>query len=188
MIDEDTGEHTGEHTDSTAERTDELQSNHPDRRRRVNWRLLVLSLIVAIGLGLVLRGLMIGITGDDRAALPDLVEQVTPVPDAVQALSQTNVFADLADGYTGRFVIDGTEIDTANIDELGSLALEPGQQVDLPPVTIYEPGNATLTFTPSDDAPIAGFDSGEHMVRLVYWRVDEGEQRARTFTWVFNVV
>jgi hypothetical protein len=158
------------------------------RSRRVNWRLLIVSLAIAIGLGLVVRGLMIGITGDERAALPDLVEQVAPVPDAVQALSQTNVYADLADGYTGRFVIDGTAIETANIDELGTRAVEPGQQVDLPPVTIYEPGNATLTFTPSDDAPISGFESGEHTIRLVYWRIDEGEQRARTFTWTFNVV
>jgi hypothetical protein len=157
-------------------------------RRRIDRTLLVVSLLVAIGLALVVRGLLVGITGDERAGLPDLVERVDPVPDAVQALSQTNVFVDLAAGYTGVLVIDGVEIETVNIDELGSFTVEPGQQVDLPPVTIYEPGNATLTFSPSDDAPIPEFESGEHRAQVVYWRIDEGRQRARSFTWTFTVV
>jgi hypothetical protein len=157
-------------------------------RRRPDKTVVIVSLLVAVGLVLVIRGLLVGVTGDERSNLPDLVERVEPVPDAVQALSQSNVFVDLASGYTGVLVIDGAEIETVNVDELGSLAVEPGQQVDLPPVTIYEPGNSTLTFSPSDDAPVDEFESGEHEAKVIYWRIDEGRQRARTFNWTFTVV
>jgi hypothetical protein len=159
-------------------------------RRRVDKSLLAISLVVAIGVVLVVRGLLVGVTGDDRANLPTLVESVNPVPEAVQALSQTQVFADLAAGHTGVFVIDGIEIDTFDINDPESerASVEPGDQIDIPAVTIYEAGNSTLTYTPSDGAPIEKFESGEHDVRLIYWDVSDGRQRARTFTWTFNVV
>lgn len=157
-------------------------------RRRIDRTLLLASLVVAVGLALVVRGVLVGITGDDRANLPELVEQVVPVPDAVQVLSQSNVFVDLAPDHTGVLVIDGVEIPTVAVDEIGSVAIEPGQQVDVPAVTIYEPGNATLTFTPSADAPIEEFVDGVHEVQVIYWRIDQGRQRARSYTWTFTVV
>lgn len=157
-------------------------------RRRIDKGLLLISLIIAIGLVFVVRGLIIGVTGDERSNLPDLIESVVPVPEAVQVLSQSGVFVDLETDHTGVLVIDGVEIETVAVDDIGDIEVEPGQQVDLPPVTIYEPGNATLTFTPTADAPIEAFDSGEHEVEVVYWRIDEGRQRARTFTWTFTVV
>ena len=165
----------------------ELDRAEP-RRRRVDKTLVLVSLAVALGLVLVIRGLFVGVTGDERANLPDLIEEITPVPDAVQTLSQSNVFVDLATGYTGVLVIDGVELETINVDEVGNLAVEPGQQVDLPAATIYEPGNATLTFTPSSEAPIGEFESGEHRATVIYWRIDEGRERARSFSWTFTVV
>lgn len=150
--------------------------------------LLLVVLLLGVGVFFVVRGLLVGITGDDQAALPDLIEEVNPVPDAVQVLNQGNIFVDLAAGHTGVLVIDGVEIDTVNIDEIERIDVEPGQQVDLPPVTIYEAGNATLTFTPNPEAPVTQFVDGEHTATVIYWRVDEGRQRARSFTWTFNVV
>jgi hypothetical protein len=159
------------------------------RRRRIDKQLVVVSLIVAIGLALVARGLAVGITGDDRANLPDQLEEVDPVPEAVQVLSQTRVFVDLEFGYTGVLVIDGTEIPTVNVDELAQQQnLQPGQQIDLPPETVYEPGNATLTFLPSDEALITEFGSGLHRAQVIFWKVDEGRQRPRSYSWTFNVV
>lgn len=158
----------------------------PPRRRRVDRALLAASFVAAIGLTLMIYGATLGITGDDRADLPRLVERVDPVPEAVQVLSQSSVFVDLEAGYTGVLVIDGVEIETVAVDELGSLV--PGQQVDLPPVTIYEPGNATLTFTPTADAVITGFESGLHRAQVLYWPIDQDRQRARSFTWTFTVV
>ena len=178
-------------TDTTVEAPIEAPAHEAPaapRRRRIDKTLLIVSLVVGLGLTLVLRGLFIGVTGDERADLPAAIEEVLPVPEAEQALSQTNVFVDLAAGYTGVFVVDGVEIPTVNIDELSSDTLEPGAQVSVPPVTVYEPGNATLTFTPGSDAPITEFTEGEHQVTVRYWRIEEGEQRARSYTWTFNVI
>jgi hypothetical protein len=160
----------------------------PRRRFRIDKTLLLVSLVIGLGLALVTRGLLVGITGDERANLPPLVESVIPVPEAVQVLSQTNVVVDLQTGYTGVLVIDGVEIPTIAVGELTSGDVEPGQQVVIPPVTIYEPGNATLTFTPTTGAPIEQFTEGEHRVQVVYWAIDEGRQRARSYTWTFDVV
>ena len=156
--------------------------------RRVDKTLLLVSLVVAIGLMLVLRGVLVGVTGDDRSDLPDAIERVDPVSDAVRVLAQTSVFVDLAPGYTGRLVIDGQEIETIGIDELGNSQIEPGQQVALPPATIYEPGNATLTFTPTPGAPVEEFDEGLHDATVIFWRIDEGPSRSRSYSWTFNTV
>lgn len=156
--------------------------------RRIDRSVAAVTAIVAIGFVIVLNGVLSGVTGDERVDLPPMVESIAPVPDAVQVLSQSNVFVDLAPDHTGVLVVDGIELETVNVDELGSLAIQPGQQVDLPPVTIYEPGNATLTFTPNEGAPIEEWTEGEHQVELVYWRIDEGRQRARSYTWTFSVV
>jgi hypothetical protein len=155
-------------------------------KRRIDKTLLIVSFFVAVGLMLVIRGFLIGVTGDDRANLPDAIESVNPVPESVRVLSQTSVFVDLAPGYTGRFEIDDVKIDTVGIDEIANDNVEPGQQIALPLVTIYEPGNATLTFTPAAGAPIEQFDEGIHEATVIFWRIEDGPSRSRTYTWTFN--
>ncbi|HUF99393.1 MAG TPA: hypothetical protein VMM60_14790 [Ilumatobacter sp.] len=156
--------------------------------RRLDRGTVIACLFVAIGLAFVFRGLLVSVTGDDRSPLPANVEQVLPVPEAVQALSQTQVFADLAEGFTGTLSIDGIDIPTESIRDLATPNPQPGQQTDLPAVTIFEPGNATLTFTPSSGAPIESFGEGVHTVVMRYWNVEAGENSARVYTWTFNVV
>ncbi len=156
--------------------------------RRLDNVVVIACFFLAIGVAFVARGLLVGVTGDDRSPLPANIEQVNPVPEAVQALSQTQVFADLADNFTGAFSIDGADIETVSIRDVASDNPQPGQQTSLPPVTIFEPGNATLTFVPSSGAPIESFSQGVHIVVLRYWNVEEGENTARTYTWTFNVV
>ncbi len=181
MSDTETSEIT-EGTDDPPGTTKVARLWPPDRAT------VVMILLLLVGSLLVARGLLVGITGDDRAKLPTFIESVEPVPEAVQVLNQSNVFVDLAGGYTGVFVIDGIEIETRNIDELSSDAVEPGQQIELPPVTRYEPGNATLTFTPTASAPITQFVDGEHTAEVIYWRIEDGRQFARSFSWTFTVV
>lgn len=171
-----------EHRDEPVAAADDVP---PRRRRRIDKTLLIVSFFVGLGITLVIRGVLIGVTGDDRADLPPGIEQVDPVPEAVRVLSQTRVFIDLEAGYTGRLVIDDVEIETIGIDELSN-DTAPGEQISLPPVTIYEPGNATLTFTPSADAPIEQFGEGLHRATVVYWKISEGEARARSYSWTFN--
>ncbi len=168
--------------------TESAATTTPRRRRRPDRTTTLMILLLLVGSLLVARGVLVGITGDDRADLPTYIESVEPVPEAVQVLNQSNVFVDLAEGYTGVLVIDDVEIETVNIDELGDTDVEPGQQVELPPVTRYEPGNATLTFTPSSAAPISQFVDGEHTVEVIYWLIADGRQFARSYTWTFTVV
>lgn len=156
--------------------------------RRIDKTLALVSFVVAIGLMFVVRGVLVGVTGDERSDLPDEIERVDPVPDAVRVLAQTSVFVDLAPGYTGRLVVDGQEIETIRIDEIGGGQVEPGEQIVLPPATIYEPGNATLTFTPSAGAPIEEFGEGLHEATVIYWRIEDGPAFARSYRWTFNTV
>ena len=179
---------TSSPTETTGPETTDPETTAPAGPwwRRVDRSLLVVSFIVAVGVMFVIRGVLVGVTGDERSDLPAQIERVDPVPDAVRVLSQTSVFVDLAPGYTGRLVVDGVELETVGIDEIGSGQFEPGQQITLPPKTIYEPGNATLTFTPSAGAPIERFEEGIHEATVVFWLIAEGPERSRSYSWTFN--
>jgi hypothetical protein len=158
-------------------------------RKRFDKTTLALSLLIAIGLVLVGRGLAVSLTGDARAKLPDTIEEVDPYPEAVQVLSQTRVFVDLDAGYTGVLVIDGVELPTISIEDVDQqFEAEPGQQIELPATTIFEPGNYTLTFTPSDDALVKKFDTGLHRAQVIYWKIIEGRQRPLSYSWTFSVI
>ena len=163
--------------------TQDAVDNPPKRRRRkrIDKWTLALSFVIAIGLVLIGRGLAVSLTGDDRAKLPEEIESVEPYPEAVQVLSQSRVFIDLIPGYTGVLIVDGVELPTINIDDVGEqFEADPGQQIDLPATTIFEPGNYTLTFVPSDDALVDKFETGPHQARVIYWKITEGRQFARS--------
>lgn len=149
----------------------------------------MVSLAIAIGIVLVVVGVMKSVTGREALGLPAAIESTDPVKGSVRVPSQTRVFADLLPGYEGVFVIDDVEIPTTNLNEPepGSEPRQPGQQVTLPPNTIYEAGNATLTFVPSDEALIKSFREGRHTVTLIFWKTIEGRGRAQTYSWDFNV-
>jgi hypothetical protein len=172
----------------TSDDTPTAEPETAPKRQRSDKTLVIVSLLIAIGLVLVTRGILVSVTGDERAALPSSIESVLPVPDAEQALAQTDVFVDLASGLTGVLVIDGIEIDTVDLSEIQTESVEPGEQVAVPVVTVFEPGNYTLTYAPSPDGPIDRFGSGSHRVDVIYWPIEDGRERARVFTWFFNVV
>lgn len=156
-------------------------------RRPIDVRLLLASLGIAIGLVLIAVAFLRADDGDDDP-LPPGVEELSPVPDAIQTLAQAQVIADLDDGYEGELVIDGEGFETIRLDDVGQLNVEPGAQVDIPPGVVFEPGNATLTFTPSEAVGLERFGSGRHQVRLIFWPSTEGRGAARTFTWYFETI
>lgn len=159
------------------------------RRRHIDVKLLLASLAIAFGLVMIGFALLRAETGSDVDDLPDAIEAITPVDNAVQVLSQTEVLADLESGYQGRLAIDGVTLETVRLDELANANPQPGSQVDTPPgVVIYDQGRATLSYVPVDGAPIERFEQGVHTAQVIYWRIEEGEQTARSFTWSFQVV
>ena len=111
-----------------------------------------------------------------------------PVPDAVQVLAQSQVVVDLVEGYEGRLRIDGVDFPTLRMEDLTNDDVEPGEQVEIPPGVVFEPGNDTLTFTPGPGIEIEDFDDGIHRVTVLYWPVERGEGAARSYSWAFNVV
>lgn len=155
------------------------------RLRRPQLSLLVASFIIAISLVAIGVGISIAVTGVDRQGLPDEIEEISPLRAASQVPAQTQVFVDLQSGFTGVLIIDGLELETVNLDDVRGA--KPGQEVVLPPTTIFEPGNATLTFDPSPDSTIDEFSQGEHIVKVIFWKIIDGRGRARSYTWSFTV-
>jgi len=150
--------------------------------------MLLVSLVIAVCLFAMVYAAASAVTGRDALGLPDTIEKIDPVPAAVRVPSQTSVFVDLLPGYEGVLIVDGLELPTVNIEDLQDVANKPGQQITLPPTTIYEPGNATLTFEPSDDALITGFGTGRHEATVVFWKIDESRAQSSSFRWDFYVV
>ena len=164
---------------------DETPSLAPAKRRRPDRGLLIASLVIAAGLTLIVWGFFSAITGDEGVNRPAEIESISPVENAVQVLQQEGIAVDLEFGYEAVLIVDGIELETTNI---GELEAEPGQLLAFPPTAIFDPGNSIITFTPSDDAQITEFVQGRHQARVLYWRVDEGRDNARSYNWFFEVV
>jgi hypothetical protein len=155
--------------------------------RRLDKKLLVASLVIALGVVLIGYALGKSVTGDDASNMPAAVEEVTPSFEAIQVPQQATIVADLLGGYYGYLMIDGVELPTVRLDEVGSQEVEPGEQVAFPPGARYEPGNATLTFTPGADQDIDAFGAGVHTVKVVFWKEVDGPDTARSYSWTFTV-
>jgi hypothetical protein len=168
--------------------TSAAADRRPGRLRRLDRKLLAASLAIAIGLVLIGVALSQAVTGDEATNLPPSIEEITPAPDAVQVLQQTQVVVDLAEGYEGQLTVDGVALTTVRLDELPTLDVEPGEQIEVPPGAVFEPGNAALTFTPGEGSPIESFEPGAHMVTVTYWRSADGPGTARSYTWTFVVI
>lgn len=158
----------------------------PLRFRRPQLSLVVVSAIIAVCIVAMFMALDLAITGDEGYKLPEAIESIDPVRGATQVPVQTQVFVDLLPGYTGVLIIDGLELETVNLDELRGQT-KPGQQIELPPTTIFEPGNATLTFDPVEGSSISKFTPGVHLVQVLYWKLVDGRSHARSFSWTFEV-
>jgi hypothetical protein len=105
--------------------------------RRFDRKLAAASLAIAVGIVLIAIALARSVTGDEVTNLPSAVEDITPAPDAVQVLQQTQVVVDLAEGYEGRLIIDDVPLQTVRLDELGTLDVEPGEQLEVPPGVVF---------------------------------------------------
>ena len=158
------------------------------RLHRIDRKLLFASLAIAVGLVLITLGLLRSVSGDEVTRLPEAIDGITPAPDAEQVLQQTQVVVDLAEGFEAELTVDGVALPTIRLDELAPVDVEPGEQVDVPPGAIFEPGNGTLTFTPGEGTVVETFDPGAHTVTVTYWRSADGRDTARSYGWTFEVI
>lgn len=161
--------------------------NQPAERRG-RLKLIVASGLIAVGLVIIGYGGFTAVTNNGTERLPDEIESITPVDEAIQVPQQTQVVVDLKAGYTGRLVIDDQELTTHDLADSQSADPQPGQQISAPAGVVYEVGNATLTFTPSANAELEHFSPGNHIVEVVYWKLSDGPSQASTFRWTFHVV
>lgn len=148
---------------------------------------MLASLAIAVGFVLVFLGVNASVTGDEAQNLPPNLESIQPVRNATQVQRQEQVQVDLAEGFTGVLILNGVEIETVSLAELASDA-EPGASVNLPKVTIFEPGNFTLTFVPTEGAAIERFNTGINTVEVRYWKLIEGQAFQKSFLWQFDVI
>jgi hypothetical protein len=155
------------------------------RRRRFDRGLLIASLVIACGATLIIWGLVSALTGDDGVDRPAVIQSVSPVENAVQALQQEGVIVDFEYGWEAKLFIDGVELP---ITPLGQVEVQPGQQISLPPTAVYDVGNAVLSFQPVEGAVIESFGEGRHEVQVIYWKTVDGPGTARSYSWSFNVI
>jgi hypothetical protein len=155
-------------------------------RRKVSIEKLLVSVGLAIGVGLIVFGFTTARTGRDAQGLPDEIESIAPAK-GDQVLRQSTIEVDLVPGYRGVLVIDGQELPVVDLE--GSVAAGPGDQVNSDiKTTKFEPGNNTLTYQPQEGAPIAQFATGLHEVQVIYWKIDESREASRSYTWQFEVI
>lgn len=174
-----------------SDRLPDVADQPAPKRRRLDRSLLLASLVIATGLTLIIFGFISAQTGDDGIDRPEAIESVQPVENAIQVLQQDQIIVDLQSGYEGRLVVDGIELPTTIIGQSDvdpGVQAEPGQQIDLPTTAVFDPGNAVLSFQPVEGALIETFTEGEHEVTVFFWRIEEGPERARAYTWTFDVV
>ncbi len=166
---------------------DDVEQPAP-RRRKLDKGLLVACMVIAAGVMLIAWGLLSAQTGDDGIDRPEAIENLNPVENALQVLQQEVIVVDLEFGYEAELILDGIELPTTRIGELDFDGLEPGQQVQLPPTAVFDPGNSRIEFRPTEGAPIEELTEGRHTATVIYWRVDEGRENARSYTWSFDVI
>lgn len=164
---------------------DDATATEPAPRRRFDRGLLIASFVIACGAVLIIWGMVDALTGEDGVDRPDAIESLSPVENAVQVLQQEGILVDFQYGYESRLLVDGIEIPVTPLD---SIEVEPGQQIDLPPTAVFEPGNAVLTFQPTEGAPIESFSEGLHEATVIFFKTTEGPDTARSYHWTFNVV
>jgi hypothetical protein len=153
-------------------------------RRPVDRSMLLASLGLAAGLTMIVLAAITATTGQDELNLPSEIELVYP-KDRDTVLRQEGIIVDMLPGYTGRLEIDGLQLPTAEVATSGVPV--PGSKVDPVFGVQFDPGNNKLTYQPRVGAPIEKFEIGTHDLLVIYWRIDQGPERAFSYRSTFKV-
>lgn len=155
-------------TDPTADSTAD-RPTFP--RSSLRYQLAVTAALIVAALAL-FAGIRATKTGEPDSVLvngrPDVVEQLVP-SEGTEALQQAEIGIDLAPGYEGGLILNGTVIPT---DEL---RLVPQQN--------------QVFFAPGPDRTFEVLPSGRNCVTAVVWKTSEGRGTPSelSFQWCFDV-
>lgn len=169
----------------TTNSTNSPDANKP--KRKLDKEQMLISIGIALGLVLIIFGFSATQTGRDESGLPDEIERMSPA-DGDRVLRQSQIIVDFIEGYEAVMFIDEIELPTTRLDELTSSGQQaaPGAQVELPPTAVFDPGNFIISFQPQIGAIIEEFTQGEHEGKVLYWRIADGREKARVYTWQFD--
>jgi hypothetical protein len=185
VTDNDAPDEVASETSTTQTETTQISTR---RFRRPSIEMLLISSGLAIGLMMVILGLMSATTGRDALGYPDQIVEVSPAPNDRQVLSQTEISVDLIDGYEAELILDGVDIPTTRLEDATPASPKPGEQIELPKTAIYDQGNSLIRFEPTEGAAVEKYDVGVHRVTVVYWKIEDGRGSARSFSWSFEVL
>lgn len=149
---------------------------------------LFASMGIALGIVLVIAGLAAAVTGRDALRLPEQIERLSPA-DNEKVLRQSEIMIDFVAGFEAVLIIDGVEIPTTRIDELTENGKQPkpGEQIEIPPTAIYDPGNFTLSYLPQEGGPITELKQGTHQATVLFWKTPNTREKATSYSWKFSV-
>jgi hypothetical protein len=69
-----------------------------------------------------------------------------------------------------------------------STEAQPGQQIELPTTAVFDPGNNVLSFQPVQGAPIERLEEGTGEATVIFWKIEDGPDASRSYTWNFEVI
>ena len=149
---------------------------------------LLASVGIAFGIVLVVTGLNVAVTGRDALNLPEQIEKLSPANNE-KVLRQSEIMIDFVAGFEAVLIIDGVEIPTTRLDELSENGKQPkpGEQVEIPPTAIYDPGNYTLSYLPQEGGPITELKQGDHQATVLFWKAPNTREKATSYSWKFSV-
>jgi hypothetical protein len=133
--------------------------------KKIDYKLLVISVGISAGLVLFVLGVRSGLSGRDATNLPEAIEQISP-GQGERVLRQSQVIVDFIEGYTAK-------------------QIAPGAQINLPPTAIFDAGNYIISYLPQPGAPIAELAQGQHTGSVRFWLIKDGENSSRTYSWTF---
>lgn len=134
---------------------------------------VVVTVAVVVAVAALIAGIRATKTTDENGVLvngrPDVVEHVTP-RDGTEALQQAEIGIDLAVGYEGGLILNGTAIPT---DQLRVV-----------------PAQNQVFFAPGAGRAFEALPSGRNCVTALVWKSSDGRGTASdlSFQWCFDVL
>ena len=158
----------------------------PSARSRWLWRLGALAVVAVAGAVLVWAGSRAEVTLPTSTGDP-VVRQLSP-GDGAKALRQTQIGADLQQGFDGRLTINGVEIPEEQME--GVIDPTSPEAANLPPAQqdLLRPNNRNrVFFLPGPGKVVEKLPQGEVTITVTYFRDQQPSVGRGSLTWTIDV-